>query len=84
MAVTITVSQLAAALRLSTDASVVPEEPLLSILHRQLAVASDTVNDYAAEASDETANVAVIRMVGVLYDQPSTALNNSPRSTPSA
>ena len=77
MPVTITLQELAAALRL-TDGSAMPEEPLQSILARQLETARERVNQYAPTAGDQTLNSAVIQMCGYLVDSTSTALNNAP------
>ena len=76
MPATITVSELAASLRLG-DGSL-PDEPLRGILLRQLGVARDAVTAYARGAPDENLNEAIIRMCGYLYDETPTALNNAP------
>ena len=49
MALTLTVAQLAAAIRLTTSATVAPAEPELSILHRQLRVAESRIELYATD-----------------------------------
>ena len=79
MPATITVQELAAALRLS-DGSAVPEEPLQSILLRQLETARELVNQYAPTAPDTTLDAAIIQICGYLYDAPNTALNNAPHA----
>ena len=80
MPLTITTAELAAAIRLTADASVAPAEPQLAILHRQLRVAESEVDGYAPEAPDDTKDEAAIRMIGYLYDAPNTALNNAPHA----
>ena len=64
MAITITVDELAAALRLG-DA---PEETAEAT--RLLAYASEAVPKYAPLASDVVQNEAAIRLAGYLYDMP--------------
>ena len=66
MALTITVAELAAAVRATTSASMPPTEPLLGILSRQLRVAEAHIEDYAPAAPDDVKNEAAIRMVGYL------------------
>ena len=78
MPLTITVAELAAAIRLTADASTPPSEPQLSILHRQLRVAESEIDGYALSAPETTKDEAAIRYVGYLYDAPMTALNNAP------
>ena len=78
MPLTITVAELAAAIRLTADASTPPSEPQLSILHRQLRVAESEIDGYALSAPEGTKDEAAIRYVGYLYDAPMTALNNAP------
>ena len=68
MAVTLTVPQLAAAVRLSTDPTAPVVEPHLGILTRQLAVASEYVDAQAPNAPVETANQAVVQVAGLLLD----------------
>ena len=75
MAVTLTVAQLAAAIRLTTSATVAPAEPELSILHRQLRVAESRIDLYAPAADDDTKDEAAILMVGYLYDAPPVQRN---------
>ena len=70
MALTITVAELAAAVRVTASAATPPAEPQLSILHRQLRVAEALIEDYANAAPDDVKNEAAIRMVGYLYDAP--------------
>ena len=80
MPLTITTAELAAAIRLTADASVAPPEPQLAILHRQLRVAEAEIDGYAPGAPDDTKDEAGIRYVGYLYDAPATALNNAPHA----
>ena len=79
MAVTITIAELVAALRLSDS----PEE--LAEATRLLAYATEAVIQHVPAAPDEIHNEAVRRLCGYLYDQPeasrgdaySNALRNS-------
>ena len=64
MAVTLTVAQLAAALRLGDS----PEETEEST--RLLAYSSEAVLRHAPSATDTALNEAAIRLSGYLYDQP--------------
>ena len=64
MAVTLTIAQLATALRVGTST----EEA--EILTRLLAASTETVGLYAPSAPDAIANEAVVRLAGYLYDQP--------------
>ena len=67
MAVTLTAAQLAAALRLgSTD-----EETAQAT--RLLATCTEIVTKHAPNAPDATANEAVIRVAGYLFDAPTAA-----------
>ena len=75
MPLTLTVAQLAAAIRLTTSATVAPAEPELSILHRQLRVAESRIELYATAADDDTKDEAAILMVGYLYDAPPVQRN---------
>ena len=68
MAVTITVPELAAAIRI-TDGSA-PTAPVDEILGRQLAVATDLITEYAPDAPETTANVAAIQLCQLLFDYP--------------
>ena len=66
----LTVAELAAAIRLTADATTPPPEPQLSILHRQLRVAQSTIGSYASNAPEEVQDEAAVRMVGYQYDAP--------------
>ena len=79
MALTITISQLSQALRLTVTGS--PAPPYLAIITRQLAVAESEIEGYAPAAPDDTKNEAAIRMVGYLLDAP-TANPSRNVSTP--
>ena len=68
MALTITVSQLSQALRLTVTGSADP--PYLAIITRQLAVADATITGYADDAPEDVKNEAAIRLVGYLLDAP--------------
>ena len=68
MALTITLSQLSEAVRLTVSG--IPGPPFLNILTRQLAVAESQIEAYATAAPDNTKNEAAIRMVGYLLDAP--------------
>ena len=69
MALTITVAEVAAAIRLTAD-NEPPPEPQLTILHRQLRVAESEIEGYAAGAPNNTKDEAAILYVGYLYDAP--------------
>ena len=73
MALTITVAELAAAIRVTADATAPPSEPQLAILHRQLRTAEAEIEGYAPDAPDDTKDEAAIRMVGYLYDAPAAS-----------
>ena len=64
MAVTITVAELAAALRLGDSAEEVAEAT------RLLAFATETVQKHAPDAPAVVQNEAVVRLSGYLFDQP--------------
>lgn len=66
----LTVAELGAALRLNTDPTSPPAEPLLGILHRQLRAAENQVNRYAPDAPEENRDEAVIRTVGYYFERP--------------
>ena len=68
--VALTVAELGAALRLTTDPASPPAEPLLGILHRQLQAATEEVNGYASGAPEVVRDEATIRMVGYLFERP--------------
>ena len=68
----VTVTQLAAALRLG-DGVNAPEEPQLGILTRLSGVALATVELFAPDAPEAIKDEAVIRYAGYLYDVPSAA-----------
>ena len=67
--------QLSAALRVG-DGVAVPEEPLLSILTRLLAVASAYVDLVGPDAPTAIQDEAVVRFAGYLYDAPSASGSN--------
>ena len=75
MPVTITVDQLAVAVRVSADATVPVEEPDRSILARLLASSAARVELYAEGAPDDTLNSAVVKMALYNFDQPSVPRN---------
>ena len=64
MAVTVTVADVAAAVRVGDSAAEMAE------MARLLGVATDLVRKFAPLAPDSVANEAAIRIVGYLYDQP--------------
>ena len=69
MALTITISQLSQALRLTVTGS--PDPPYLAIISRQLAVATAMIESYANDdCPDDVKNEAAIRLVGYLLDAP--------------
>ena len=64
MALTLTVSQLSQAVRLTVTGS--PAPPYLAIVTRQLAVAEDIIEAYANDdCPDDVKNEAAIRFVGL-------------------
>ena len=68
---TLTIAELAVDLRLSSDPTQPPEEPLYSLLERIWAAASDTVEDYAGpETAPDTLNVAAVIVARFLYEFP--------------
>ena len=69
----LTVAELGAALRLTTDPASPPAEPLLGILHRQLRAAENQVNRYAPAAPEENREEAVIRTVGYYFERPDSS-----------
>ena len=78
MAVTISVIELAASLRLGDGVANVAE-PQLSVLNRILAAASAMVVAYAPSAPDAVHDEATSRLAGYLYDAPpgfSTRMSN--------
>ncbi len=75
MAVTLTVTQLAARLRLG-DGTTAPPEPVNGILTEYLALATDIVEEYANAAPDAAHNVAAARFCGYVYDSPTSYANN--------
>ena len=67
------------ALRVTTDPSVAPAEPLLSLLHRQLLTANSLIESYAPAAPEHVRDEAAIRLVGYLYEQaPTGNVSQSP------
>ena len=65
MALTITISQLSQALRLTVTGS--PDPPYLAIISRQLAVATAMIESYANDdCPEDVKNEAAIRLVGYL------------------
>lgn len=81
MALTITVSEVAVAVRVSTDPLSGPAEPYLTEITRQLAVADGLITSYADDAPDDVKNEAAARLVGYLLEAPSFS-NNVNISTP--
>ena len=71
----VTVTQLAAALRIG-DGSTAPVEPQLSILNRLLGVGEALVDLLAPSAPDAIKDEATIRVAAYLYDQPTAAQGN--------
>lgn len=70
MALTITVSEVAVAVRVSTDPLSGPAEPYLTEINRQLAVADAMITSYADDAPDDVKNEAAARIVGYLLEAP--------------
>ena len=72
MAVTLSLGELAVAVRITTRTSEPVPEPYAGILTRQLAVATAHVERRAPDAPSDVQNEAVIRIVGWLVDQPAS------------
>ena len=70
MPVTITLPQLAVAVRVQTDPAATVAEPYAGILQRLLDVATDTITAYAPDATDAQSNEAATRYVGYALDRP--------------
>ena len=70
MPLTITVAEIAAAIRLGVNPNDPPVEPELGILTRQWAVARDRIDGYAPLAPQETQNEAAVRLIGYYFDRP--------------
>ena len=70
MALTITIAELAVALRIITSPSGGVPEPHLGILTRLREVAERKIERYAPEASEATKNEAAVRLVGYLFEAP--------------
>ena len=70
MAVTLTVVELAASMRLG-DGTTAPTAPLDAILARLLAVGTVTAELTAPAAPEQVLNEAVVRMAAYAYDTPS-------------
>ena len=67
------------ALRVTTDPSVAPAEPLLSLLHRQLLTANSLIESYAPAAPEHVRDEAAIRLTGYLYEMaPTGNVSQSP------
>lgn len=69
MTVTITVPDLASAVRVDLDPND-PTDPNVGILTRLLSVATRRVEDFAPSADVDTQNRAVVSMCGYLFDAP--------------
>ena len=79
MAVPLTVAQLAAHLRLSTDPAVAPAEPLLTVLTELRNAAEEQVESYAPNAPDSMKVRAALQYCGYEYERPITQnLRNDP------
>lgn len=71
MAVTLTVPQLAQAVRVQVSGTEPVGEPYLTILARGLATATAEVEAYAENAPTDVQNEAVALYVGYILDRPS-------------
>lgn len=70
MALTITIQQLSAAVRLTATESV-PPEPMGTILARQMGVAEAIIEEYVdADTPDDVKNEAAVLIVGYLFEAP--------------
>ena len=72
----ISLVDLAAALRLG-DGVADPQEPIAGILSRLRRATTEHVNKAASDAPESVKDEACIRMVGYLYDQPTTGRRDS-------
>ena len=70
MAVTITLGQLAVAVRVQSDPAAAVAEPYAGILQRLLDVATGRIQNYSPDAADADANEAATRFVGYCLDRP--------------
>ena len=77
MVLSITVAEIAVALRITADPAVAPPEPYLGILTRLQTVAENQIERYAATADAATKSEAAIRMIGYLVDQPTATQGSS-------
>ena len=77
MPVTVTVAEVAAAIRLTTDDQVAPSAPELGIVHRQLRVAEALIDAFGPDAPEEVRNEAAVLTVGYLFDAPPVNRNPS-------
>ena len=75
MAVTLTLTELAAAMRLG-DGATAPTPPLDGILARLLGVGTATAELLAPGAPSAVQDEAVTRMAGYIYDMPAAARNS--------
>ena len=79
MAVTLTIAQLARALRLHTDATTDPPDPIYSEVERVLQTATEIVTSETIDGTpDRLHNEGVIRVAGYLYSPPSTTDPGTP------
>lgn len=70
MPLTITIGELSAAVRVTTDPLSGPPEPYLTEMVRHLAVAEASIDRYAEDAPDDVKNEAAVRFVGYLLEAP--------------
>ena len=75
----ITIHECAVAIRVSAEINEMLDPAIAATLARMMLAARDEIVEYASEASVETANVALVRIVGFLWDSTPTALNNAPQ-----
>ena len=76
MALTITVPQLASALRIQVSPTLAVAEPHLGILTRQRDVAEELIETFAPDAPDSVKDEAAVRLVGYLIDQAPTGVQS--------
>ena len=69
----LSLAQLAAAMRLTADASTDPPEPIAGILTRQLAAAQAIITEKTTGAPRDVQDQACILLVGYLYDMPTVS-----------
>ena len=78
----ITIHECAVAIRVSAEINELLDPATMAILARMMVTAKDEIVAYSPDCPVETGNVALTRIVGFLWDQSPTALNNAPAQNP--